>query len=166
MSRLALISQTLRADYCQAYMNDDPVEGAVLTARPAAFTELEFSAQTRVIAVNPPPELLPARHITQDRVFRSFLRQARSGSRLGPWLERAAKWFARHLRQLRAPLRLRRRPPGQEINEGSIRTSAMYAKLLEEHNSRAIDQLVVFDVFDLPVALTFAEDHQIELLVR
>jgi len=42
----------------------------------------------------------------------------------------------------------------------------MYVELQREHGSRPIDRLVVFDVFDLPVALIFAEDHDIELLVR
>ena len=166
MRRVALISQTLRAQHCHAYMNDGSEEGVILTSNPSAFADFEFDTSTLLIAVNPPAALLPAAHLVQTRIFRSALERARSGSRFGASLERMVKWLARRLRHQRrlGPLGRHRHP--QEMDELSIRHSAMYAKLEEQHRSSRIDQLVVFDVFDLPVALAFAEDYHIELLVR
>jgi len=154
----------LRAKHCHAYLEDGSGEDVILTSNPADFAALEFIAPTHIVAVSPPPELLRPTHLARNRIFRSVLHRARSGSRLGVWVEHVLKDVARLLRRLSEVMPRRR--GFQQTAELSIRSSMMYAKLVEEHASSPIQQLIVFDVFDLPVALTFAEDHQVDVLVR
>lgn len=166
MRQVALISQTLRASHCHAYMNNTGQQGTILTSHPSAFADLEFARPTQVIAVSPPPELLPSTRLAGTRIFRAALNRARSGSRLGAWLERTIKRFAWRLRYLDRFVLLRRRHRAADLDERTVASSAMYLRLQEEHETTAIDRIVVFDVFDLAVALAFAERHGVDLLVR
>lgn len=147
-------------------MNDGGREPVILTSSPSAFSEFDFATPARMIVVGPPAALVPATRLTGARIFRAALRRARSGSRSGAWLERTIKRFAWRFRDLDRLAPSKRRGRSQQVDEDSIRPSAMYLELLREHSSSSIDRLVVFDVFDLPVALTFAEDHGIDVLVR
>ena len=166
MKEVALISQTLRAAHCQAYLRAAETSQVVLTSDPSAFETHALETTTRVVTVSPPPELLPSTRLAEGRWFRSVLRWARSGSPIGRWLERTVKRLVWRLRYLDRLVALRRSTRPREVDPGSIRTSAMYRRLVEEHNETSIDRIVVFDVFDLPVALAFAEDHGVEVLVR
>lgn len=166
MRQVALISQTLRASHCQAWMDDGGGEPTILTSSPSAFSDFHFAVPPRVIEVSPPPEILTTTRLTGSRIFRRTLQKARAGSRSGAWLERTIKRFAWRFRPLDRLVPSKKGTPSHQIDADSIRSSAMYVELQREHGSSPIDRLVVFDVFDLPVALTFAEDHDIELLVR
>lgn len=144
-------------------MNDGLEDVLILTSNPSAFADFEFARPTQVIAVDPPSELIPTTRLKGERIFRTALEKARAGSRLGAWLERTIKRFAWRLRPTA------RLTPGRQarlLDSKSIRSSAMYLRLMEEHSSSPIHRLVVFDVFDLPVALAFADDHNVEVLVR
>jgi len=165
MRQVAVISQTIRASHCHAYMNTGEAGQTIMTSNPSAFAGFEFAAQPQVIAVNPPPELLPTARLVSNRVFRSALAKARTGSRTGAWIEANVKRVARRLRNARGSASSGRRPQG-ELDDRTIRASAMFSKLEEEHDTTPIDRIVVFDVFDLPVALAFAEDHDIDVWVR
>lgn len=164
MRQVALISQTLRAGHCQAYMDAHPGDNLILTPDPSVFAEVPLEDSITVVAANPPPELLPRTNLARTRIFRSALTKARGGSSLGQWLERNAKHAVRRVRRFRKTTR----PvsPRPALDERTIRSSEMYHVLVEQHSLLAIDRLVVFDVFDLPVALAFAQDHDIEVLVR
>ena len=166
MRQVALISQTLRASHCHAWMDDGGGEPTILTSSPSVFSDFDFAVPPRVIPVSPLPEILTTTRLTGSRIFQRALRKARVGSRSGAWLERTIKRFAWRLRSLDQLVPSRKGTPSPQIDADSIRASAMYVELQREHGSRPIDRLVVFDVFDLPVALIFAEDHDIELLVR
>ena len=182
MKRVAIISQPLRASHCHAYLNsanpgfqpspsevhrtrfaDDQV---VLTSDPSAFDDFEFETRPRVVPVSPPPELLPSSRLTRARLFRRVLGKARSGSPFGRWLERAVKKVAWRLRYLDRLVLILRRRRTQTLSETSITDSALYGKLVEEHEIGEIGEIVVLDVFDLPVALAFARAHDVTILVR
>ena len=161
----ALISQPLRANYCKAYV--DRCDGAViLTSDPSAFDDLDLGPETHVLAVSPPPELVPSKRLTRSRMFRAVVARARRGSRLGRWAERTAKRFAWRLRYVDRALLLTRRRRQAPSDPGSIQSSAIYQTLLSEAATEGFQQLVVFDVFDLPVALQFGDDHGLDVLVR
>lgn len=136
----------------------------ILTSDPSHF--VDCGPAIPVIAVNPPPELLPRTDLIRTRVFRSVLAKARSGSAFGRALEKAAKLVARRLRSLSSSLPGRRPGRAPTLDETSLRSSQMYLRLVDEHRRAPIDRLVLFDVFDLPVALAFARDQGIEVLVR
>jgi len=146
-------------------MNDGSDDGAIFTTNPSAFAKFGFTVPTRLVSVSPPAELLPAAHLVRTRVLRSALEKARSGSKVGAGIERTFKQLARRLRSLDgiSPSRRRRAP---QIDPASLRSSALYLRLEDEHRHSPIDRIVVFDVFDLPVALAFTETHDIEVLVR
>ena len=136
----------------------------ILTSDTSPFVECEPAIP--VIAVSPPPELLPRAGLIGTRVFRSVLAKARSGSAFGRALEKAAKLVARRFRSLSRAMPVRRPGRAPTLDETTVRSSQMYLRLVDEHRRSPIDRFVIFDVFDLPVALAFARDHGIEVLVR
>jgi hypothetical protein len=166
LRQVALISQTLRAAHCLAYLRPHLEDVVVLTSDPSAFDESGLEGSLRVVTVSPPPELLPSTRLTEGRWYRSVLRWARSGSGLGRWLERTVKRLLWRLRYVDRIVVLRRSTRPRDIDPDTIRTSAMYTRLAEEHGHTPIDRIVVFDVFDLPVALAFGDDHGVEVWVR
>lgn len=166
MKRVAIISQPLRASHCRAYLDGRGDEQVILTSDPSAFDDLRFETPPRVVPVSPPPELLPSSRLTGARLFRTVLSRARSGSSVGRRLERAVKRIAWRLRYLDRLVLMIRRRKARELTETAISESVLYAKLVEEHGMGGIGELVVFDVFDLPVALAFARDNELKVLVR
>ena len=166
MRLAALISQPLRVAHCVAYLDDGTGDNVVLTADPAVFAEVEFASPTRVVVVTPPAELLPTVRLARGRLYRRLVDMARSGSELGRRLERFAKrimWRLRYFDRL-VILKRRRKPP--QLTREAVQTSSSYRELVEEHVRRPFDKVVVFDVFDLPVAMEFADTYAIEVLVR
>jgi hypothetical protein len=161
----ALISQPLRANYCKAYLTGCD-SAVVLTSDPSAFDGHDLGQDTRVLGVSPPPELVPSKQLTGNRVFRAVVKRARQGSRWGRWLERTVKTFAWRLRFVDRVLLLARRRRQAPSDPGSLESASMYQALLAEAAHERFDRLVVFDVFDLPVAIHFADDHSIDVLVR
>jgi hypothetical protein len=161
----ALISQPLRANYCKAYV--DRCDGAViLTSDPSAFDDLDLGLETHVLAVSPLPELVPSKRLTRSRLFRTVVERARRGSRVGRWAEMTAKRFAWRLRYVDRALLLARRRRQAPSDPESLRSSAIYQALLGEAANDGFQQLVVFDVFDLPIALQFGDDNGMDVLVR
>lgn len=164
MRQVGLISQTLRAGHCHAFISAEAGDHVILTSNPSAFANMDFKKSVAVIAVNPPPELLSHAGLARTRLFRSALAKARAGSAFGRWLERNLKRLARRVRTVRKPQV--EVTTGPSLDESTIRASEMYLVLEEQHRHSPIDRLVVFDLFDLPVAMTFAQDHNIEVIVR
>jgi len=165
----ALISQTLRAHHCKSYLMTSDVEAVVLTSDPQTFDSLHDDGSTTIINVSPLPELLPTTTLTRGRWFRSILSWARSGSNFGRWLERTVKrlvWRLRYLDRFTLLLRPLRRTPVAVVDEASLRGSAMYQELMALHSKEPFIRVVVFDLFDLPVAMAFATDHNTEVIVR
>lgn len=162
----ALISQPMRASHCAAYLNTEGSRHTVLTGDPAAFAAYEFAGGIRVVKVTPPPELLPTAKLVRSRWFQQALARARAGSGFGRWLERSVKRLVWRLRYFDRLTILMRRKESRVVADGTVRDSSMYQQLAEEHESQPIDRIVVFDVFDLPVGLRFAEDNELDILVR
>ena len=166
MSSIAIISQTMRASHCRAFIVGGGSPWTILTSDPSAFDGYEFSESVRIVAVSPPPELVPSAQLTRSRIFRSILSWARSGSRLGRWLERTTKRLAWHLRYFDRIVMLRRSRTTREMDDSALPSTALYMRLEVEHAATPIDRIVVFDVFDLPVALAFGRAHGLKVLVR
>lgn len=166
MRLAALISQPLRAIHCAAYLDDRTEDNVVLTANPAVFAEVEFASSTRVVAVSPPAELLPTARLARGRLYRKLVATARAGSEWGRRLEKLAKrvvWRLRYVDRF-VILKRRRKPP--PLSTEALQTSSLYRELVTEHTKKPFDRVVVFDVFDLPVAMEFAATYGVEVLVR
>ena len=167
MKQVAVISQTLRRGHCQAYLNQEKAsESVILTADPSSFTGLQLGSPVRVVPVSPPPELLPTTRLVTGRLFRKLVARARSGSRFGRWLEKVARKLVWRLRYLDRMVVIKRRQRPRAIDSKSFQDSALFQELSAEHNEASIDRIVVFDVFDLPVVLEFAQRHDIHVAVR
>ncbi|HJS71774.1 MAG TPA: hypothetical protein VJ858_03525 [Acidimicrobiia bacterium] len=166
MRLAALISQPLRVLHCLAYLDDGSDDNVVLTANPAVFAEVKFASPTRVVAVSPPTELLPTVRLARGRLYRRLVDMARSGSELGRRLERFAKRIMWRLRYFDRLVILKRRRKPQQLTQEAVQNSSLYRELVEEHMKRPFDKLIVFDVFDLPVAMEFSDTYAVEVLVR
>ena len=163
----ALISQPMRIGHCSAYLRAHEGNHVIVTSDPASLDKSGFDSRITVLKASPPTELLPTAKLTRSRWFRRGLQKARSGSRFGSWLERTAKkvvWRLRYVDRAKILMQeTRRSGPAGAVD---VRTSATYTRLVEENQVDPFDRLIVFDLFDLPVALAFAEDHGAEVLVR
>lgn len=166
MKQVAMISQPLRSAHCHAYLRDTNGDQVILTSDPSTFDRYEFSPRVRIMEVTPPPQLLPSRHLARARRYRLLVERSRRGSSIGRRLETIAKSLVQRLRRLNMLGIAHPSNETRSIDLAELRTSAMYARLEVEHDAGPIDRIVVFDVFDLPVALEFAEEHDVDVLVR
>ena len=166
MRIVALISNPFRAKHCVAYLKSEGSSHTLMTGDPHAFDNHELAPSTRVLKVTPPPELLPTARLARSRWYQRILALLRTGSALGSWLERTIKRIVWRLRYFDRLTILVRRSESRPMNDSAIRDSSMYRQLTAEHTTHPIDQVVVFDVLDLPVGLRFAEDNQLDVLVR
>lgn len=166
MRSVAMISQGLRAEHCKAYIDQNPGRWLVLTTSPREFEEWDVYDDVEVSGARPPGDLLPSRGLTFTRWYRSIVRWARSGSALGQIIERvarSAKALLRRQRKVTVPTAGDRVRP---VVVNDLRLSGSFQRLLAEDRTESISLLVVFDVFDLPVALEFSRETGVEVLVR
>lgn len=166
MTNVALISQTLRADHCMAYIERHSADWVILTSNPTAMLRTGRAAtEMEILSASPPPHILSASELNRSRRYRRALTWARSGSKVGRWVEGSARWLLRNLRQVNTRGST---TPDQlpEVVDGDVRESEMFRLLVLRHGARPLHEIVVFDVFDLPVALAFAHDFDVEVLVR
>lgn len=167
MRVVALLANPFRAKYCVAYLTATDGPTTILTGDPDAFAGRDLPSSTRIHRVTPLPEVLPTAKLARTRWSKGALSRLRGGSKWGAWAERKIKRLVWHMRYLdRVTLLVRKRREPSSIEDQTVRQSAVYQDLLAEHGRQPIDRLVVFDVFDLPVAIVFAEDHDLEVLVR
>ena len=166
MRVVALISQPMRASHCVAYLSHRPGPHSVLTSDPTAFDSLQVPEGTRLHKASPPPELLPRKRLARSLWLEKVLKRARAGSWLGRWLEGTAKRIVPRLRQVAGSLTRRHESDPRPLTDIQIRDSSLYRQLMVEHSESPVDQIVAFDVFDLPVGMAFADDYQIPIVVR
>ncbi len=166
MKQVAVISQTLRALHCYAYMRDSLNEQVILTTDPSAFADLHFPSSTRIVPTTPPRELLPGSRLFRTRVQRRMLSWARSGSALGRWLEHATKGLVAWLRRHSSSVPYRDSHNDTMLPNTALESSDLYLRLVKEHQMEQIERVIVFDLFDLPVVLLFSEKYQVDVVVR
>lgn len=166
MTVVAMISNPYRITYCLAYVNRLGPGQTILTTEPEAFLSEALDAETTVIGVNPPRQLVSRAKQTQTRLTRKAMTSLRAGSKLGASVERAIKSLAWRMRSVKRTALLLRRGQKGSVGPEDIRSSASYTQLVDLRNEGRLDELVVFDLMDLPVALLFAEDHGVAVLVR
>ncbi len=157
---VAVITRTLRADACVAFMTS--VSGAsryaILTADPGAFSRDEEGAAgyevVRLATGSLPVDGVGIAMATR----RKLLGWARSGSRVGRLVESVARGMVRVRRRVARPSRA----PATT----SSRNDQLYEKLTAINQEERIDNIYVFDLFDLPTALDFSDEFNARVLVR
>ncbi len=156
---VAVITRSLRAAACVEYMAS--ASGSpryiILTADPGAFDSERQTANFEIMRLS--PGSLPIDRIGLVMATRrKFLRWARSGSRFGELVESAA-------RRVKALLRggsvLK---PVDDVSPAGRRP--LYDRLVEINSDEPIEQIFVFDLFDLPAVLAFGGDFDINVVVR
>ncbi|REK18104.1 MAG: hypothetical protein DWQ40_08780 [Actinobacteria bacterium] len=155
--KVALITQTLRANACAAYIAaDDAHDYVIFTGDPGAFAQFDLPDTTLVNATSASPAVMDPTRASQA-ARRHLLAWMRGGTRVGRLAERVARKVRSLWRQTDETMREAQAHP---LNSYLIDRLAV----LEE--AEGVEELVVFDVFDLPTALAFRGTSAIRLLVR
>lgn len=171
MTFVALLGQPLRADYCLAFLEGHPdLECVIVTSSGVSLQDHPDGSGVRVIGRDALAELAEVGE-PQDYVERlrlRFVAWTRSGSKLGLTAGRVARSVQRLLRRFSFSQPPR---PGPNIDHGANQDfPAAKQRLIEVleviDRDDPIESLVVFDLFDLPGAIEFAETRGIEVSVR
>ena len=169
MSVVAAITQPLRAAKCATFLSTHGRDRSftVLTGSPGSFDLVELPDSTDVRFVAPSPDVLPTGRLFAGRLTQAVINWARSGSTLGIRVERwirAILWRLRYLDRFAVLFLGRRR--SRAPADIRLRNSPVLDELRSIQEDDPIESIIVFDLFDLPACLEFAEEHDIEVLVR
>lgn len=152
-----------------AYVLANPGSGrpVVLTTDVRAFGRSEGDL-VEVVEIG--DQSVPSSGLTIEasRIRRRVAEWSRNGSSLGLRVERLHRqlqWRLRHIRRL--PIAYRQWLAARESRSGrDLRNPNLLSKLEVLHSETPIDQIAVFDLFDLPTVLRFSSSRDVEVVVR
>lgn len=161
---VAVMTQTLRVDACIGYLtsllDSTPSHGIVVfTADPGA---LEPIAGVTIRSTQTPLSVLTDSSARRQVFRRRLLGWTRSGSSMGRSFEKAVRRFVAATRRSGDVSRTGE-PTGSidhPINQHLVNEIAAL------HAGLPLQQIVVFDLFDLPTVLPFAREAGIPVVVR
>lgn len=160
---VAIMTQPMRAPYCIAYLERmDFPETIVLTGERVALTDhLPPRIEVRVVDNRAVYGEGSRRIWTHTR--RALARWSRSGSKLGDLIGRIGRSIEQETRRL--PFN----PMSLTMGRSEQVTGDLHP-IVEQLESigrtHHIDTIAVFDLFDLPPALDFAQGRDLDVLVR
>ena len=165
MTLIAMMGQTLRVDDCSAFLRQAPGSWTVVVADRHGITQDDLPAGAHLVRLEVSPA--PARGRLKSDLRRSALGLMRRGSSWGRYAENGL----RRIKRVVAPADPSYDP--MEGAEGNVNekwmqthTDELLRFLKDLHERDPIGEVVVFDLFDLPAALAFAEPRRIPLSVR
>lgn len=166
MRRIAIVSQPMRATQCRDFLREETADQVILTRDARLFADLGSDSATGVVVVDSPFRVPPTERLLRSRVLKRLLSSRRSTTTWARWVERTIKRIAWRFRYLDRLATVRRSRKPQRFDSSSLAASPLLARLEEQQSIQPIQQLVVFDLFDLPVAVQFGRRHGVEVLVR
>lgn len=163
MRRVAIISQSLRAKSCRTYLGSEAFDNLILTTDVRPFWDLEREAADIVVLKSQPSELPSAKLLN---LLRRSKTPPEPHSGRARWVERAINRIVWRLRYLDRYTMLRRSKARQGADHKSAPAKLLFSELEEQQRRQPIHQIVVFDLFDLPVAVEFGQAYDVEVIVR
>lgn len=165
MRTVAVLGRPLRADYCETYLReleDSASDLLVIVARP---DDVDLTGLTDVVVLTGLDLGDRVLEGLRARTRSGLIRWMRSGSTIGMRVERALKpVLSRARKRVSSPP-----SPGEAAAmEGSVASGPRNLIQLLEHaaDRGEIDVIAVFDVFQLPAAMEYADGHSASVVVR
>lgn len=163
MSLLLVLQQPMRMSHALAYAaSRAELEKVILTGDPQGIVSGSLPPNTEIVVVREGEGLAPP-SAALNRAVSQAERWAKGGSTLGSrvsrWV-RSSEWRLRHADRLRLIIEHRRG------TDGRLDQTAMANALKAITESHQIEEIVLFDLFDLPPALDFAEACQATVKIR
>jgi len=165
MTHIALIGQTLRMNDCTAFVRQTPGSWTIVVGDRHGITQDDLPPGGELVRLSSAP--VPTGSRLKADLRRSVLRLMRRGSSLG----RHAENGLRRVKRLVAPADPGYDPMGRmagTANEALLttHTEEILSFLECRHQQAPIAEVVVFDLFDLPAALAFAQPKGLPVSVR
>lgn len=164
MTAFALMCQTLRVDECTAFLRQESRRWIVVVGDQHEIGEDDLPHQSELVMMVSP--IAGAGRFFGSDLRRSAISWMRGGSRIG----RMAETGLRRIRGLTSPARQRYDPMDRSDTPTSgwldLHTDEVLLFLEARHKREAVSEIVVFDLFDLPAALAFADRHGVPVSVR
>ncbi len=160
MIAVALVSQTLRSAECVSFLSHESGRWLVVTADEHGFEKVDLPPQTEVVMLE--SSLAGSKDRLQSSFRRSAIGWMRGGSRIGRMTENGL----RRIRRLTSPAP-QTNPTGAPSSDRLDLHTNKVVSFLETHlETEPISEIVVFDLFDLPAALAFGDQHGVPVSVR
>ena len=164
MTAFVLMGQTLRVDECVEFLRRDANRWTVVVGDLHAMSEDEFPHVSELVVMDSPLAGAGSRFSADLR--RSATSWMRRGSRIG----RMAETGIRRMRRLASTTRRGDDSMEPLVTPDSrwldLHTEELIALLEARHGREAVTEIVVFDLFDLPAALAFADRHGVPVGVQ
>lgn len=153
--RVGVIGQTMRGAYCRSYFADtNDSRAVVFTDDTGAFADWVPAPGIEVVRIL--DGSVPRHEKLRRRLRRRAIEWLRSGSMVGTRAEAA-------IRRLRPPPRIE---PTTGVAADAPLRPGLISQLDALHEASAIDEIVVFDLFDLPSVLEFSARARVPVMVR
>jgi len=163
VTALVLMGQTLRVDECVDFLRRDARRWTVVVGDLHGMSEDRFPHVSELVVMDSPLSGAGSRFWADLR--RSVTSWMRRGSRIG----RMAETGIRRIRRI-ASTRPRDDSVEPLVTPDSrwldLHTEKLIALLEARHDREAVTEIVVFDLFDLPAALAFADRHGVPVGVQ
>ena len=164
MTAFVLMGQTLRVDECIEFLRRDDNRWTVVVGDLHGTSEDAFPHVSELVVMDSP--LAGAGRRFRADLRRSATRWMRRGSRIG----RMAETGIRRIRRLASTTRRRDDSVDPLVTPDSrwldLHTEELLGLLEARNEQETVTEIVVFDLFDLPAALAFAERHGVPVSVR
>lgn len=161
-----MISQPMRGASCISFLRSGATEQVILTGDARPFVDLDLDIPTSVVVVGPALRTPPITRLTRSGWVRAIPSGSPTGSRFARWLARAVNRVAWRLRYFDRLVLTRRSKTVRHADFQALERSPLYVELGQQQRGHPIQQIVVFDLFDLPAASAFARRHDLDLVVR
>tara|TARA_Y100001970_G_scaffold254947_1_gene331199 strand:+ start:2821 stop:3357 length:537 start_codon:yes stop_codon:yes gene_type:complete len=178
MIKIAVITQGFRAHECATYLNNSQNEKVIIICSSRAIFDNEILPENHEIREynslhrfgrNDVPLFIA----TKEKVKK----YTRGGSDSGVWLERFLNsliWKMRYIYRASEALfkliikiwKKVKEKLSRHRNRKPFRYEALSQELLTISEENQIDEILLFDLFDLPAVLDFVDDQAIEIKVR
>lgn len=163
MSVVAVVlSQPLRQGEAGKYLRSKDAERRLIVTRYLnAIEQSEFPPGTEFFTWSPSPKPPPSSRIVIG--LSRLKRWIRGGSGIGLFIDRwarSAEWRMRYLDRAVAMIESRR------ASNWDLENPALVSVLENELSAQTISEIAVFDVFDLPAVLRYAETKECRVAVH
>ena len=167
MHTVAVLTQTLRTPQCLAFLEsrDGQYHGTILLGNigvvASAHVPKNFGAQDIRRREKP----LPSAALATTKARALVLAWAQGGSTVGKRIEKVTKGVLWRLRYVDRISIIRRIIASNSKKQGEVSVE-LFGRLREIQQHERIDEVIVFDLYDLPTAVKFGEEFGVVVLVR
>ena len=167
MSRISIISYPNRARDCNVYLKSSTYEGSSIILCPyrSIFSRVDLDSEHIISTYRNRLSLFRSRRYFAESLKSDLKYFLRSGSSFGVGIERILKYLSLRIASI-SQMNEQEGASVSEIKNQPVYNRRLFLFLEAFHQEDPIEEIIVFDICDLPTVLEFSEPKGIRTLIR